>query len=130
MTQQTWTAEVVAKRFEEAVEILKKLPGGTVRGYATFWPEVIYTPAELARQAPQPIKLNALPEQITHMEQTLPWIEWVNEGERNLIWLRAYRMSWRDIARRTGFPKTSAQRYWQVALTKIAARLEEEQQAA
>jgi len=53
------------------------------------------------------------------------WIEWANEGERKLIWLRAYQMTWREIARRTGYPRTSAQRYWQGALTKIAVSLEE-----
>ena len=125
MTKAIWTAEVVSLRFEEAVETLNKLPSGAVRGYATFWPDVIYTPAELARQTSKPVKLNALPDQITRMEQTLMWIEWANEGERKLIWLRAYQMTWREIARRTGYPRTSAQRYWQGALTKIAVNLEE-----
>ncbi len=126
MSQTTWTTGMVAKRFEEAVETLNKLPGGSVRGYATFWPDVIYTTTELARQTPKSVKLNALPEQITRMEETLTWIEWANEAERKLIWLRAYRMTWRDIARRTGYPKTSGQRYWQGALVKIIERLEEE----
>jgi len=125
MTQIIWTMDVVANRFEEAVETLNKLPGGSVRGYATFWPDVIYTPAELTRQTPKSVKFIALPEQITRMEQTLMWIEWVNEAERKLIWLRAYRMTWREIGRRTGYPKTSGHRYWQGALTKIIERLEE-----
>ena len=96
----------------------------------SYWPDIKYEPCELARQEPQPIRLRATPDQITRMEETLTWITWINQGERNLVWLRAYRTPWRVIARETGFPKTSAQRYWHGALLKIAARLEQERKSA
>lgn len=120
-----WTPAQVAQRFEACVSTLRKLPGEHYLGYARCWPEIKLTPRELARQEPRPIRLQATPRQITRMEQTLAWITWVNEGERRLIWLRAYRTPWRVIARETGFPRTSAQRYWQRGLLEISRNLQQ-----
>ena len=125
-----FTPEHVALRFEECVSTLRKLPGEQSLGYVSYWPEIKYDRRELARQEVQPIRLRPTPDQITRMDETLSWITYVNHGERNLIWLRAYRTPWRVISRETGFPRTSAQRYWQVALIKIAERLAQEQRPA
>jgi len=112
------------KRFEECVSTLRKLPGDRRLSYINYWPDIIYSPRDLAFQEPAPIKLWATPDQITRMDETLSWLHWVNQGERHLIWFRAEGVSWREIACRTGFPKTSAQRYWQRALLVISRRLE------
>ena len=125
-----FTPEHIALRFEECVSTLRKLPGERSLGYVSYWPEIKYDRRELARQEGQPIRLRPTPDQITRMEETLSWITYVNHGERNLIWLRAYRTPWRVISRETGFPRTSAQRYWQGALIKIAERLAQEQRPA
>ena len=116
--------EQIAERFEECVSTLDKLPSERSLGYVSYWPQIKYEPRELAKQELKPIRFKATPDQITRMEETLNWIEWINPGERNLVWLRAYRTPWRVIAHETGFPKTSAQRYWQAALLKIAVRLQ------
>lgn len=126
----SWTEEMVADRFEACVKTLRKLPPVRVGGYVSTWPDIVYTPQEINRQEPKPIRICASPDEITRMEETLTWFPWVNEAERKLIWLRAERVPWRVIAKKTGFPKTSAQRYWQVALSKIARRLEAERNAA
>ena len=111
------------KRFEECVLTLRKLPGDRRLGYINYWPDIIYSERELARQTPTPIKLWATPDQITRMDETLSWLGWVNQVERRLIWLRAEGVPWRLIAYKTGFPRTSAQRYHQGGLVKIAQRL-------
>ncbi len=82
-----------------------KIAGGTRLAFYDM-PDIIYSERELARQAPTPIKLWATPEQITRMDETLSWLGWVNQVERRLIWLRAEGARWREIACRTGFPKT------------------------
>ncbi|OOY34396.1 hypothetical protein BOV88_10275 [Solemya velum gill symbiont] len=125
-----FTPEYIALRFEECVSTLRKLPGERSLGYVSYWPEIKYDRRELARQEVQTIRLRPTPDKITRMEETLSWITFVNHGERNLIWLRAYRTPWRVISRETGFPRTSAQRYWQGALIKIAERLAQEQRPA
>lgn len=118
-----WNTERVAARFDECVTTLHRLPGERSLGYASYWPEMQYQPHELARQAPPAIRLQATPDQISRMEETLSWISWIGQEERHLVWLRAYRTPWREIARQTGFSRTSAQRYWLAALLKIADRL-------
>ena len=126
----SFTPEHVALRFEECVSTLRKLPGERSLGYVSYWPEIKYDQRELARQAAPPVRLRATPDQITRMEETLTWITWVGCGECHLIWLRAYRTPWRVISRETGFPRTSAQRYWQGALSKIATKLVENDEKA
>lgn len=126
----SWTEKMVAERFEACVKTLRKLPAVRMGGYVSAWPDIVYTPKEINRQEPKPIRFTALPDEITRMEETLTWIHWVNEAERHLIWLRAYRVPWRVVARKTGVPRTSAQRYWEEALRKIARRLEAERNAA
>jgi len=124
------TAEYIAHRFEECVSTLRQLPGERSLGYVSYWPEIKYDQRELARQEAPPLRLRATPDQITRLEETLTWITWINHRERNLIWLRAYRTPWRAISRQTGYPRTSAQRYWQGALLAIAERVEQERKRA
>lgn len=126
----TMTIEQVAQRFEECVDTLRKLPGERSLGYAGYLPTIVLDKREIARQEPGPIRMSATPTQITRMEETLTWITWINHGERNLVWLRAYRTPWRVISRETGFPRTSAQRYWQGALRAIAERVQQQKPAA
>ena len=113
----------VAQRFEECITILRRLPGGHKLGYANCWPKIIFSARELAGQEPEPIRLSATPDQVTRMDETLSWLGWINQAERRLIWLRADRIPWRVVSLETGFPRSSAQRYYIGALMKVAKRL-------
>jgi hypothetical protein len=118
------TAHDVAKRFDECVSVFQRMPSAVKFGYAKHWPEIKHTPEELARQERKIFTtLKPLPDAIERAEETLSWITLVNHGERNLIWLRAHRVSWKGIVRETGFPMRSAKRYWSQALEKIADQL-------
>ena len=119
----TWTTEQVAQRFDEAVSVLNVLPQPKSLGYAKRWPDMMYLPREIERQAPAPMRLQATPQQITRMEETLTWITWVQPQTRQLIWNRAEALPWRLIARREGLSKTTAQRHWQKGLEVIADKL-------
>ena len=125
-TNQIISAEQVGLRFEECVSVLRRLPGGVCLEYKSFWPDIRYSRDEIALMEKKKITVvKPSPEAIDRAEECLSWITWVNDGERNLIWLRAKSISWRGIARETGYPKTSAQRYWFIALGKIVGRLKE-----
>jgi len=115
-----WTPECIADRFDECVSVMQRLPSGLQLGCSNCWPEVTYTAKEQARhERKKHTTLRPLPEAIDRAEETLTWIIWLEEYERHLVWLRAQRISWRGIARETGLPRTSAQRYWHEALGKI-----------
>ncbi len=121
---QQWTADHVANRFEECVSVISKLPGGLSMGCKSFWPEIQYTPKEIAKQEKKTVtRLAPSPGAIDRAEECLTWITWANHGERNLIWLRADGVTWRGVSRETGYPVMSARRYWQKATKKIAEKL-------
>ena len=117
------TIEDVAVRFEQCATTLSRLPGGVQAGHASYWPEVVHTPRERARQPKGTNRLSATPADITAMEQSLTWFDGLNLVQRELVWARAYRTPWRQIARQSGLPRTSAQRYWNQALLLVLEAL-------
>ncbi len=123
MTDTRWTAEAVAEHFEEAMRTLRKLPPVKVPGYFTTWPQIVRTRQEIAAMEPAPMRVWPSAAAITRLEQTTDWILWVEEDERRLVWSRAARVPWKLICAELGCDRTTAWRRWQVALTKIASRL-------
>ena len=119
-----WTIDRVAERFEECVATLRRLPAAYHGGYRSVWPQIVYTRIEQSRQSPGPLRMAALPDEITRMEETCRWVLWIEERERRLVWLRAYGAPWRAIEHETGIPRSTAHRLWSGALAEVARRLE------
>ena len=119
----SWTPEKVAERFEECVWVMDRLPEEGAASYAGYWPEIIYTQRELNRQPPKQLRLRPLPDAIDRAEETLRWIHWVQQERRQLVWLRAFGVTWREIAWQTGIAPTSAKRYWLRELQVVSERL-------
>lgn len=123
MDDRTWTAEDVAGQFEEAVRTMRKLPSVKVRGFFNTWPTICRSAREIAFMEPEPMRIRPSPAAITRLEQTSVWVLWIEEAERKLVWARAARVPWKQISGELGCDRTTAWRRWQIALTKIAARL-------
>ena len=123
MTDRDWTADDVADHFEEAFRTLRKLPPVKARGYFNAWPAILRSPKEIARMEPEPMRVWPSAAAITRLEQTFDWVLWIEEAERKLVWSRAARVPWKQISVEHGCDRTTAWRRWQLALTKIAARL-------
>ena len=119
----SWTADDVAEHFEEAFRTLRKLPPVKARGYFGAWPQVLRTKREIAAMEPEPMRVVPSAEAITQLERTFDWVAWLEEAERRLVWARAARVPWKVISHELGCDRTTAWRRWQLALTKIAARL-------
>ena len=81
------------------------------------------TGAKIAAMEPQPMRVWPSAAAITRLEQTFDWVLWIEEAERKLVWSRAARVPWKQIGGELGVDRTTAWRRWQLALTKIAARL-------
>jgi hypothetical protein len=123
MTDRVWIADDVADHFEEAFRTLRKLPPVKARGYISAWPTILRSPKEIARMEPEPMRVWPSAAAITRLEQTFDWVLWIEEVERKLVWSRAARVPWKQISGELGCDRTTAWRRWQLALTKIAARL-------
>ena len=123
MADRIWTADCVADHFEEAFRTLRKLPPVKVQGYFNTWPDIVRTSREIAAMEPQPMRVWPSAAAITRLEQTFDWVLWIEEAERKLVWSRAARVPWKQISGELGCDRTTAWRRWQLALTKIAARL-------
>ncbi len=72
---------------------------------------------------PEPMRVRPSPAAITRLEQTFDWMLWIEEEERKLVWGRAARTPWKQLCWSMGCDRTTAWRRWQIALTKIAARM-------
>jgi hypothetical protein len=123
MADRIWTADCVADHFEEAFRTLRKLPPVKAQGFLTAWPDIVRTSREIAAMDPQPIRVLPSASAITRLEQTSDWVLWIEEAERKLVWSRAARVPWKHISAEFGFDRSTAWRRWQIALTKIAVRL-------
>ncbi len=118
-----WTSAMVADQFEEAISTLKRLPPVKVQGYFNLWPEVVHSPNELMFQEAFPMRLRAMPDAISRLEQTFEWMMWIDVEERKLIWKRAARVRWKTIAYEFGCDRSTVWRKWVIACTKIATHL-------
>ena len=118
-----WTIEDVAARFEEAASTGRRLPPVRVQGYFNTWPDIVRTSREIEAMEPQPMRVWPSAAAITRLEQTFDWVLWIEEAERKLVWSRAARVPWKQISGELGVDRTTAWRRWQLALKKIAARL-------
>ena len=106
-----WTSKRVAQRFEECVTVMRALPETYNGGYKSFWPDIQYTPEEIAKQEKKPLVMRPLPDAIDRAEETLGWITLIEHTQlRRLMWLRARRVPWKYIPRETGLTQRTAKR--------------------
>ena len=123
MAERDWTAGDVADHFEEAFRTLRRLPPVKARGFVHAWPTILREPEEIAAMTPEPMRIVPSARSISGLERTFDWVAWLEEAERRLVWSRAARVPWKVISHELGCDRTTAWRRWQLALTKIAARL-------
>jgi len=124
MTDQKWTKEQVAERFEAAVRTLRRLPPVRVRGYISSWPEIIYTKIEIAMIDQKPKRWPPTAEAISEMEETCKWINLLTEiDDRKIIWYRASRLPWKEICIKLGVARSTANWRWQNAILTITNKL-------
>jgi hypothetical protein len=117
MMAPSWDQEAVARRLEEAVDVLARLPQERACGFYDLWPKLVGEPCRHTRPAA------AAPEAIDRMDEALRWLTWLEPGERRLVWLRAEGLPWKRITYRLGIGRTTAWQRWTAALLKIAVRL-------
>ena len=119
-----WTLDDVAARFSEAAETGRRLPPVRVQGYFSVWPAFVRKEWEgFADRDYQYRPLPPTPEAIDRMLEAMRWVQWLEEEQRHLIWMRAKQREWKDICRRFGCDRTTAWRRWQKALQIVVDHL-------
>jgi hypothetical protein len=123
MADRIWTADCVADHFEEAFRTLRKLPPVKAQGFFNAWPrDRPHQPRDRGDGARADAGL-ALGRRDHPARADLRLGALDRGGERKLVWSRAARVPWKQISGELGCDRTTAWRRWQLALTKIAARL-------
>lgn len=118
-----WTLEQVAERFREAAETAHRLPPVRVQGYFNTWPAIKREAQEIYSDSDRVLRFPPSPEAIDRMEETMRWVLWLSEDERQLVWMRAEEWEWKDIARRFACDRTTAWRRWVKALSGVTDQL-------
>ena len=115
---------VIAARLSEAADTARRLSPVRVQGYFNTWPQVVRKDWEvLAGEGHPPQPSPPTPREIDRMLETMRWVQWLEEDQRHLIWMRAKRCAWKVICKRFGCDRTTAWRRWRLALQEIAKQL-------
>lgn len=122
-----WTVEDVAARFVEAVETARRLPRVSVQGYFNVWPAFARDTWEAYPDDEHDYRpLAPSPVAVDRMLETMRWVQWLDVGQRHLVWMRAERYGWRDITIRFACDRTTAWRRWQKALQIVLDHLKQD----
>jgi len=123
MTKIFWTPSLVEERLSEAADVLKRMPKVTVPGYFCAWPHIIHEFEDLVGQEPSRKWNPPTAKEISRMEETLSWTIGLDPVDAKIVWLRAYRKSWKLILSKVGLCRSGANEHWLYALCVIAWRL-------
>lgn len=119
-----WIPDDVAARFVEAAETGRRLPPVRVQGYFNVWPIFVRENWEGFADSDHEYRhLPPSPDAIDRMLETMRWMQWLEEEQRHLVWMRARQYEWQKIARRFGCCTKTAQRRWQRAVLTVTSQL-------
>lgn len=122
-----WTPKLVADRLEEAASTLRRLPltGLKPRAYGNNWPTVIHEFSEAYGWNVTVVNLGPpTSEAISRMDEVMDWLRYLDPDQVRLVWLRASKVPWKVIVARLVCDRSTAWRKWNVAINRIAARLD------
>ena len=119
-----WAIEDVAARFEDAASTARRLPPVRVQGYFNCWPAIARREWETFAADERVYRpFPPSPEAIDRMLETMRWVQWLEEEQRHLVWMRAQRYPWKEVCCRFGCDRTTAWRRWQKALEVVVEQL-------
>ena len=119
-----WSLDDVAAWLDESVSTSRRLPPVRVQGYFSVWPAIVRKEWEaLSRDEPVHHRFPPSPDAIERMIETMRWMQWLEVEQRHLVWMRAKRYGWREIAIRFACDRTTAWRHWQQALQSVTGHL-------
>lgn len=119
-----WTVDSVAERFVEAVDTGRRLPPVRIQGYFNVWPIIVRQEWEsFAVDERGDYTFPPTPAAIDRMLETMRWVQWLEQEQRRLVWMRAKQYEWLQIGKRFGYCRTTAWRHWKMAIQIIVVKL-------
>ena len=119
-----WVVDDVANRFTEAARTARRLPPVRVPGYFSVWPAVVRTEYErVAGGDAPPLRFPPSPKEVDQMLEVMRWVQWLDVDQRKLVWMRAKRYRWAEIATCHGCVVRTAQRRWDMAMWIVTQSL-------
>ncbi|MCL6270266.1 DUF6362 family protein [Sansalvadorimonas sp. 2012CJ34-2] len=108
------------QRYREAWLTARRLSSGIQLGHGSGWPEMVFDKREQLRRAEREVlSVKPTAEQEDRLMECIRWLAPLLVVDRKLIWLRASGLTWREIANRTGVPRSSIHRFWHKALLHV-----------
>ena len=121
-----WTADEVISWLHEAARTAHRLPPVRVQGYFNLWPTIVRSEYERMASEDAPVyRFPPSPTEIDRMLVVMRWMQWLEVEQRKLVWMRAERWRWYDIARRFGVSPRTAQRRWEAAIDLLTENVAE-----
>ena len=114
----------LGQRYREAWLVARRVPSGLNLGHASYWPE--FNPNRWEVYHAEGVQTKSTPPSaasVDRMIECMRWLRWLSEEERELIWLRASGLPWRDIAAESGLSRMTASRHWRKAMMQVILRL-------
>ena len=122
-----YTAVELADRFEEMVHVLRSFPPAVRKEKVNFWPEYPNDPNQAYGYNDYTItNIKPSGEQIDRADECMYWLLKLNKEQKELIWARASKFSWRKIAMFLGCNKDTAKLKWTVILMELIEKLRNE----
>ena len=114
---------------KKAAITLQYLPQKQFAGYASYWPDVVRSRAEILLSKPyhKSRVRNIKPAEITAMDEVLNWLFILPPEERKLVWARACNVSWRQLEDHDGRSSVTLRKIHNQSLTKIANVLSDDE---
>jgi hypothetical protein len=116
-----YTAAQIADRFEDASDVLRRLPTDKIPGFWGLWPTIIPEFSDIIGHQPALKKrLYTNTKDIERMKLALEWGFLLSPLDVKIVWLRARRARWKEVSQKVKLSVKQSQRRWTYALCLIA----------
>lgn len=126
-----WTGDLVFERIVEAARTLRQLP--PVKGPAdcySSWPDWVRNAwhkygreSAMADLGAKAMRVWPSPEAIDRMDETIPWLQLLDDEMARVVWARANRMPWWRLAAMMGCDPRTCRRRLMLAMVALANTL-------
>lgn len=124
MIDQNTPEGIVEARLIAAVQTLRAIPsaGEDIQIDPAKLPPYVSDTLRAAFEDQTARRIAPTEEALADMRTAIGWLRYLDEGEGELVWLRADGQPWRYVSQKTGCVRPKAWARWKEAIAKVARR--------